>query len=454
VTRHVAVVGAGIAGLTAAYLLRDSAKVTVLDAAPTIGGKVRTSDLAGLPVDEGAEQFLVRTPEVLDLCTELGLQDELVHPRTTSASVWSRGRLRAIPPRTLLGIPSSLSSLRDLLTAGERARAAMDYVLPAPWPSDDVAVGEYVESRLGRAVVDRLVDPLLGGVYAGSADDLSLHATVPQLGAVRGSLMVAVRDTIPAPSNAPVFATLRSGLQRLSDRLAKASGARIRTRHTVRSLHRRDDGFELIYGPNNAASTLTVDAVVLAVPSHPAARLLAGVVPTAATELAAIDTASVAIVTLAYAAATPQFDFSRSGYLVPAVESGTERPVKAVTLSSAKWAHLDGDVAIVRCSLGRYGDAGELQRDDAELIAAADDEVRRFGGVTGTLLESRLTRWGGALPQYTVGHRDRIRRIRAAVATVPGLAVCGAVYDGVGLPACIRSARSAVEALQQPAHRT
>jgi oxygen-dependent protoporphyrinogen oxidase len=326
--------------------------------------------------------------------------------------------------------------------------------------------------------VDRLVDPLLGGVYAGRSAELSFDATLPALSAASRryrSLAEAARSLLPpaetAPGDraaaAPVFTTLAGGLGTLPAYLAKASSAAMRTSSMTRELARADKGWRLTVGSAAAPEQVDADAVILAVPARPAGRLLAGV-PGASAAVAAlgeIGYASMAIVTLAY----PRSAFPAggrpggghggqpggglgglgwSGYLVPAVDG---RAVKAVTFSTVKWPHLAAAGApgaepleIVRCSVGRIGEEALLQRADEDLATLAAAELAEATGVAGAPAATRVTRWGGGLPQYTVGHLDRVARIRAAVAAQPGLAVCGAAYDGVGVPACIATARMAV----------
>jgi oxygen-dependent protoporphyrinogen oxidase len=442
---RVVVVGGGISGLVAAQsLLAGGLTVTVIEAGDALGGKLRISEVAGVAVDEGAEMFLQRVPEALDLVATLGRSDELVAPRTTSAGVWARGRLRPMPAGTVMGLPADPSRLRGVLSPLEVARAEVDRVLPGSPPGDDVSVGAWVRHRVGRAVVERLVDPLLGGVYAGRADDLSLAATIPQLPRDERSVLAAVRRALPAaPATQPVFATLTGGMGSIPGSLAAAirhGGGEILTGRTVRRIERAGAGWRVVHGPTTDEMAVDADAVVVAVPAAAAARLLADPVPAAAVELAAIEAASMAIVTTAWRrsdAPTSQL----SGYLVPAV---CGRPVKAVTFASSKWSHLSGaDVVVVRCSIGRYGDVSDLQRDDADLVAMAADELTSYAGFAGRPVDARVSRWGGGLPQYAVGHLERVVRIRAAVDAAPGLAVCGAAYDGVGVPACIRTARGA-----------
>ncbi len=314
-----------------------------------------------------------------------------------------------------------------------------------------MAVAEFVGARFGAEVVDRIVDPLLGGVYAGRSDQLSFEATLPALAQASRSyrsLAEAAASMLaggePTAPPAPVFTTLAGGLGMLPDALARASGAHVRTKATVRELARTPAGWRLTVGPAVAPERIEADAVILALPARPASRLAGQVAgaAAAAAALAEIEYASMAIVTLAYPVAAFPEPVTGSGYLVPAVDG---RPVKAVTFSTVKWPHLGGDLHLVRCSVGRIGEEAILQREDSELAAIAASDLAAATGVTGEPAALRVTRWGGALPQYTVGHLGRVDRIRAAVAALPGLAVCGAAFDGVGIPACVASARMAAD---------
>jgi oxygen-dependent protoporphyrinogen oxidase len=463
---HVVIVGGGIAGLAAAFFLRDEAvRVTVLEGSPRLGGKLSVSEIGSVGVDEGAEALLVTRPEGTALIADLGLSDQRVAPGTTSSAIWTLGALRPLPRRQFMGVPTDMAELAQsgVLTDEGLARAREDPELPPTVRDGDVAVARYIGSRLGHEVVDRLVDPLLGGVYAGRSAELSFDATLPALAAASRrypSLTEAARSLLPPPppagqpaSGSRVFTTLTGGLGVLPGYLAKASGAAIRTSAMARELARTADGWRLTLGSAADPERVDADAVILAVPARPAGRLL-GAVPGAATAVTAfgeISYASMAIVTLAY----PRSAFpgpglaarGLSGYLVPAVDG---RAVKAVTFSTVKWPHLaqvtganEHRLEIVRCSVGRIGEEGLLQRDDEELAAIAAAELAAATGAASTPVATRVTRWGGALPQYTVGHLDRVARIRDAVAAQPGLAVCGAAYDGVGIPACVATARLA-----------
>jgi protoporphyrinogen/coproporphyrinogen III oxidase len=460
-TRHVAVVGGGISGLAAAFLLREAGlAVTVLEGSPRLGGKLAVSEVAGIPVDAGAEALLARRPEGTDLIKAAGLSGELVLPGTTSAGIWTRGRIRPLPRRQFMGVPADFDELAatGLLSDEGMARARQDVTRSADEADGDASVTARVGGRFGAELVDRLVEPLLGGVYAGSCDDLSFEATLPALAqAARGrrSLAEAAATLLPPPAPPangrpappPVFTTLAGGLGSLPAVLAAQSGAQVRTSSMVRELARTAEGWRLTVGSAHDPREVTADAVILAVPGYPASRLLAQVDggSAAASALGEIKYASMAIVTLAY----PETAFAEqpggSGFLVPAIDG---QPVKAVTFSTVKWPHLrqaGPGLHIVRCSLGRLGEEAVLQRDDAELAALAAADLAAATGVRGQPAQARVTRWGGGLPQYSVGHLDRVARIRAGVAALPGLAVCGAAYDGVGIPACIATAQSAVD---------
>ena len=477
---HVVIVGGGIAGLAAALFLRDQpVRVTVLEGSPRLGGKLSVSEVAGVAVDEGAEALLITRPEGTGLIAEMGLAGERVAPGTTSSAIWTLGALRPLPRRQFMGVPSDLDELArtGVVSDAGVARAARDLELPPTARDGDVPVAQYVGARLGAEVVDRLVDPLLGGVYAGRSAELSFDATMPALSAAsrrHRSLAEAVGSLLPPPAPAPagdqdpvpagtrsggsVFTTLAGGLGLLPAYLAKACGAEVRTGSMARVLSPAaapgaGPGWRLTVGSAAAEEQIDADAVILALPARPAGRLLAQVpgVSAAVTALAEISYASMAIVTLAYPrAAFPGAGLTAlglSGYLVPAVDG---RAVKAVTFSTVKWPHLAVATAggaepleIIRCSVGRIGEEALLQRADEDLAALAAAELAAATGVRGAPVAHRITRWGGGLPQYTVGHLDRVAKIRAALATQPGLAVCGAAYDGIGIPACIATARAA-----------
>lgn len=463
VTRpHVVVVGGGVAGLAAALEVLDGlpdAEVTVLEASDRLGGKLRLERVAGHLVDVGAESVLAVRPEGVDLARRVGAGGDLVTPATTSATVWSRGALRPLPRATLMGVPTDPGSARGVLTDDEVGRLRDE----RPWPGgallEDVSVGEYVAARLGPAVVDRLVEPLLGGVYAGHACRLSLRATMPVLWerATRGESLLApptgATASEPALPPRPPFAGLRGGVGRLPTLVAdelRSRGAELRTGAVVRGLERAGERWRLVVGSAASPQHLEADAVLLCVPPTPAARLLAPHAPTAARLLGAVETASTAVVTLAVER-RGLGELPGSGFLVPPVEG---RTIKASTFSASKWAWTGGlsrDVVHLRASLGRAREEAVLQRDDDELVAVSVAEVgAALGRPLTRVVDAHVRRWGGGLPQYAVGHVDAVASVRADVARLPGVEVAGAAYDGVGVPAVVASAtRAARAAVQQ-----
>ncbi|QDY79577.1 protoporphyrinogen oxidase [Streptomyces qinzhouensis] len=453
------VVGGGISGLAAAHRLVTAGwRVTLLETAAVLGGKLSVGELAGVPVDLGAESLLARRPEAADLARAAGLGDRLRPPATTTASVWTRGALRPMPRGHVMGVPADAESLAGLLSPEGVARIARERELPPADLGDDIAVGRYVADRLGEEVVGRLVEPLLGGVYAGDAYRISMRAAVPALFEAARShpyLLDAVRavqdEAAARQRTGPVFLGLDGGVGTLPLAVAdavRAAGGELRTGTRVLGLERGAGGWRV---RTDRGEILTADAVVLATPAWSTAELLSAESPAAAAELGRIEYASMSLITLAFrradldAAALPE----GSGFLVPADEG---RTIKASTFSSRKWQWADEasaaeGLAVLRTSVGRYGDEDHLDREDGELV---DVSLRDLGAATGLAarpVASTVTRWIGGLPQYPVGHLDRTARIRAEVAKLPGLEVCGAAYDGVGIPACIADGQRAADTI-------
>jgi oxygen-dependent protoporphyrinogen oxidase len=438
---RVVVVGGGISGLAAAHAVasaRPDAQVLVLEGADAVGGKLRLAEVGGVTVDVGAEALLTVRPEGVALLAELGLNSRRIAPRTTTAGVFAGGIRHPLPGKTMMGIPGSLDAARE---SGLFTARALDAIAAEPDKEPlaplrgDVAVGALVRDRFGAEVLDRLVEPLLGGVYAGRADALSLRATMPALAnalreggsVVRAVAALADRGTRD-PSAGPVFTSLSGGLGTLPAALV-GTGA-------FEAIRRAAEGFELTCGSVPDGEVISAHAVVVAVPPSKAARLVGELAPRAASELAGIETASMAVVSFAF----------RDLHLPPGsgllVAAGERLAVKGLTVSSQKWS-LPTDQTQLRVSIGRAGDPIALQRDDAELIALARHELRPLLGITAEPIDALVTRWGGGLPQYAVGHVERIARIRESIAPLAGLALCGAAFDGVGIPACIGAAQRA-----------
>jgi protoporphyrinogen/coproporphyrinogen III oxidase len=441
------VIGAGVSGLEAArQLLRRGHTVTVLEASDRVGGKLRSHVVDGITLDAGAESLLTRRPEALDLVAAAGREADLVHPAPTGAGVWLDA-LRPLPRTQLLGIPTEADDLdlAGLLTPGGLRRLQQEV---APDAATDVSVAALIGGALGDEVVDRLVEPLLGGVYAGRADQISVDAALPglrELALHEGSVVRAASSlrqaSMAASDGRPAFASVVGGLGSLGESVVGACGVQVLRGTSAVSLGGGPGAWSVTTSDGRVLST---DRVLVAVPAHAAAGLLATVAPEASAVAVRLEYASVALVTAVFDASEVLPLPAGTGFLVPPM---TGRLTKAATFVTQKWQWVRDaapDRVVLRFSVGRLGDQRGLDLDDDGLAAAVLDEVAPLLRLPAPRATA-VTRWESSLPQYRVGHTDRVARARALLPT--GLAVAGAAWDGVGIPACIASGRAAVDAL-------
>ena len=457
----IVVVGGGITGLTAAYRLSKEmpgARITLLEADDRLGGKISSSTFAGIDgLDESADAFLTRVPYATGLAAELGLTAELTSPAAASAAVWWNG-MHAIPEGLMLGVPTDLARLArsKLLSWPGKLRAALEPILPATGVDAD-SVGRLIRKRFGNQVQERLVDPLVGSIYAADTDRFSLVG-VPQifdLASSNRSLLIGGRKlrakAAKAPATGPIFATPRGGMTALTGALVDAlhaAGADVRTSASVASIERAGQAWIVTTADG---ATIRADGVILATPARSTAPLLATLSPTAAASLATFEHAGVVMITLAVRALDWPSELLRcSGYLVP---KPVQQWVTAVSFGSSKWAHWQGTddagdaLVVLRISLGRDGRDLTAKPDD-ELLAAAVGEVGGHLGFALAPVDHRITRWPMAFPQYRPGHAERVTAIEDALAgEAPGLLLAGASYHGIGIPACINQANTAARVL-------
>ncbi|MCA1193118.1 protoporphyrinogen oxidase [Saccharopolyspora sp. 6V] len=456
---RVAVVGGGVSGLVAAHRLRRSlgpdAEIVLVEQTDALGGKLRSLPLAGVELDLGAEAFLARRPEVLRLAEELGLAADVVHPGPVAARVRAGGALHPLPAGTVMGVPADPESVAGVLSpAGVAAVRAEADLPPLELGGADASVGGLLRARVGDEVVDRLVEPLLGGVYAGSADGLGLRATIPALTAALDagakSITEAAAAALPAPApdgrKRPVFGAFRHGYREFVAALADSAAAEVRLGAPVRALHRDGAGWRLEIGSAPAPDVLAADAVVLAVPAPAARKLLAGASPAAAELLGRVEVASMAVFGLALPTGTELP--AASGTLVARGEvhaDGTPFTAKAFTFTSRKWPHLTGTGGepLVRGSVGRTGQDELLRRTDAELLRGVLADLREVTGVDAEPVDAAVVRWGGGLPQYGVDHLDLVAGLERAVGELDGVELAGAALHGVGVPACAATGEAA-----------
>lgn len=444
--QRVAVIGGGIAGLAAAHALVTSGdgdrrpEVVVFERDDRFGGKLRTSPFAGHPgIDEGADAFLARIPWATQLAQQVGLGQQLVSPDARSAAVWWDA-LHTIPEGLLLGMPTEILGLArsSLLSWPGKLRAATEPFRRRTSLEPD-SLGQFVRSRFGNEVHYRLVDPLVGSIYAADTDHFSL-AAVPQIAdlAARGRsvLITGRRLPQPSPTAGPIFQTPSDGMGALAAATAAAittAGGELRACTSVDRLERDGTGWRV--------NDEYFHGAVLAAPAVAASRLLADHAPETATVLAAIPTADVALVTIAIAAADwPARLAGMSGYLVP---KPMQKLVTAASFGSQKWAHwaTPGSV-LLRISLGRDG-LPALHLSDEQLLVAALQEVGTHLGFELQPVARRITRWPGAFPQYRPHHAMHLQAAEQALPA--GLHLAGASYHGIGVPACIRSGQLAAE---------
>jgi oxygen-dependent protoporphyrinogen oxidase len=467
--RRVVVVGGGISGLAAAWELTGGATalagapaVTLLEASSQLGGPLQSEEIGGRVVDLGPDAFLGRRREALDLCAEVGIADALVPVAARGASVWARGRLRTLPEGHALGIPTRFWPTARSGIVGIRGALglARDAVLPRPdvrGPIGDRAIGPLVARKLGQRVVDSMVDPLVGGIHAGSVDDMSAAATFPPLLAAaqrRGGLMRALRAEVAAapPDGPPLFWSLEGGMASLVGALAtslRGRGVDVCLSSPAERLERSSAGGWVVAG---ADRTTEADAVVLATPAPATAALLRPHDDETAGLLDAIDYASVVLVTFRASTDDVPAALQGTGFLVPrrATHQGRGEPwaVTACTYLDRKWPHLERDgEMLLRASLGRIDDVRAAAWSDQEVAERAWEELGALMGVGGAPIAARVTRFTDAFPQYRVHHLLRTAGVESALARIGVVVVAGAAYRGVGIPSCIASGRAAAHAL-------
>ena len=445
---RIAVVGGGIAGLAAARrleLIAPDAEVLLIECDSVLGGKLRTEHVDGFVIEGAPDSFLSRKERVVGLCEELGLRDELVGRRPEHQRTFVRvgDELHPLPEGLTGMIPTSLEALEEteLLSSAGKTRFAAEVDVPARRGAADESIGAFVSRRFGREAYEALVEPLMTGIYGGDGDKLSLQATFPQLRVLElehGSLLRGLSP--PAPSELPPFVSLRNGMGALVDALRDSfERTQLVTGEAARLL-RDDSGYRVELADGGAQ---TAEGVVVATPAYVTAELLADLDPELAAEHRAIPYASSVVVTLAFSRADV-VPLDGYGYVVPRAEG---REVLACTWSSQKWkGRAPDDCVLLRVYAGRFGGRDLTEDADADLVQLARDELA-FLGVTAEPLLQRVQRWPWGMPQYVLGHPERVARIDDALAAYPGLAVAGAAYGGVGIPDCIRSGELAAESV-------
>ncbi len=462
-SKQVVIVGGGIAGLATAFALQELAgeaglplACTLVEAGPCWGGKILTHRVGDLVIEAGPDSFLTQKPWALELCAKLGLSDLLMNTKESEkkAFVYSQGRLRELPEGLVLIVPSKLGPfLRSgLVSPPGMVRMALDLVLPAGRSTEDESLASFFSRRLGREAFDRLIEPLMAGIYAGDGEQMSLRATFPrflELEQRQGSLIRGILagrkarrpGAQPSTPSRSMFVTLRDGLGTLVETLVariKAGGATLMLGRRVTTLRVRADAqarrsYEVILDSN---AVLSADAAVLTTPAYVTSDLIRSLSPEAAGLLSRIPYASTATVSLVYDRAAVGSSVTGFGFVVPRIE---RRHLLAATWSSLKWGHrAPPSQVLVRCYVGGVGREGLLDDDDATLLRLVRHELLSLAGIAAEPLYTEINRWPLGMPQYTLGHLERLERIERALSEHEGLYVTGAGYRGIGIPDCIK----------------
>jgi oxygen-dependent protoporphyrinogen oxidase len=447
---RLAVIGGGIAGLAAAWEgVQQGADVVLLEASDRLGGKILTERAGGRIVEHGPDSFVAYRPAGLALIRELGLEDQIIATHgTRKVQLRSRGRMHPLPDGMGMVLPTKMWPFirTGILSPWDKVRAGLDLVLPRLLGSEDVAIGDFLGRRLGKGIVRKFADPMIGGIYGATVEELSLDAVLPSLRVSERdhrSLMLASlaqgRSARVTPGAGSPFRTLREGLGSLVERLSEAlvaQGAELRTGADVRRLERVTAGTRLLL----ADDELEADAVVLATGPAGAARLLGETEPEAAAALAAIPVASTTVVTLAYPREAFPGPVTSHGWL----EAGAA-PVSGITISSAKWAGRapEGEVLIRAFVPDRVGALSKASDD--ELLSAVQGHIGSVLGAAGAPTATWVRRWRQVMPKYTVGHLARVATVDRALEP-SGWRVAGSALHGVGVPDCIADGRAQAKA--------
>jgi protoporphyrinogen/coproporphyrinogen III oxidase len=460
--RRVVVVGGGITGLTTAYRLvsagRDAAgaplTVTLLEARPRLGGNIRTERREGFLIDGGPDSFVVTRPQATALCKEIGLGDRLIPttPKNRRVYVLHRGALELLPEGLMLGVPTRILPMvrTRLLSWPSKARMALDLAIPRRAPDGDESVGQFIRRRLGGAAVAQLAEPLLGGIYAGNVDTLSMRSTFPQLleleqkhgSLIRGAIAQMAARAAERGEPPSAFQSLLGGMGEIIDTLAakiEKAGGKIQIGAEVTSIKKGAAGERFLLGTTRDAddmATIAADDVVLCTPAYVAADALDGLDREISATLRQVPYLSTATVVCGYHRADVAHPLDASGLIVP---KGEGRRILAATFISSKWtARAPSDATLVRVFVGGHRDAGALAQSDEELIALAQRELAGLIGVRARPILARVYRYARANAQPVIGHAARMQKIRSLSERHPGLHFAGAAFDGVGIPDCVR----------------
>lgn len=455
--KRIAIVGGGISGLAAAFTLEErrrageSLEVVVYEAGPRFGGVLNTEEVDGCLVEAGPDSFLTEKPWAADLCRRLGVEDQLIGSNDSDRRTYIlvKGRFVSLPDGLMFMVPTKLAPamLSPLFSAATKVRMVREWRFAPRQASADESVAALVERHYGAEMVDRLADPLLSGVYGGEASRLSVRAVLPrfvEMESKHGSLgrgMLAARGKMKhASADAAIFTSLKRGMQQLAEALVvQLSGGALQASSPVQAVLRQDRGWVVSAG----YASDHFDAVIVATPAPAAAFLVELTSTELASELRAIPYSSSVTVALGFDKDVRASLPAGFGFLVPRSEG---KRLLAATFVHNKFPHrAPPDRALIRCFLGGSRDELVLELPDEEILRIVRDELGQILRLKAEPLFTRVYRWRAAMAQYTVGHLDRLQRIEGLLKQLPGLALAGNGYRGIGVPDCVRSGEEAVQ---------
>ena len=457
------IIGGGIAGLATAFYLQEAGLTdfTLIECAPTCGGKIKSADLDGFLVEGGPDSFITQKAAALDLCKRLGLTDELVGSNTgknAATYIWHNGRLHPMPEGMMLMAPTMiLPILRSrLISWSGKLRMGLEPFIPKTRTDEDESLGSFVRRRLGSELLNKIAGPLMGGIHAADPETLSLKSTFPMFPETEqkhGSLVRAMmkrpkRHAAPGAKPTPMFMSLRGGLQRLSDALvARLPQGSLRTGCCVLSVTFDENRYTLHLADG---ATILADNLVFATPSYVTADLVQQIDPALASRLRAIRYVSTATVSLGYRRSEIAHPMQGAGFIVPKSEG---RGITACSWTSTKFNNrAPGDCVLLRVFIGGALSEDLAEQSESALIELARKELRTIMGITASPVLAKAYRWPRANPQYELGHAERITEIEHALTDFPGLYLAGAAYRGSGIPDCIQSGMKAAKSIADRDH--
>lgn len=456
--KKVAIIGGGIAGLSSTFYLQKHIRennlpidTVLIEAANRLGGKVQTYKKDGFTIERGPDSYLARKESMTRLIKEVGMEDKLVRNATGKSYIMVKGKLHTMPQGSFMGIPTQVRPFlfSSLFSWPGKFRAAGDFVLPKSKQEGDQSLGHFFRRRLGDEVVENLIEPLLSGIYAGDIDEMSLMATFPNfyhLEQKYGSMVRGLQKSMPKPKNsqAPrkkqgMFQTLTGGLESLVEAVeARLDPGSVLKETKVEDISKTESGYEMRL---SSGDVISADAIVIATPHFATQKMLSQY--SFFEPFKKVPATSVANVAIAFPESAIQKDIEGTGFVV---SRNSDFRITAITWTHKKWPHSapEGN-ALLRCYVGKPSDQQIVEESDEVILKTVLEDLNKTMNITADPEFHVISRWKNAMPQYTVGHKERMAKITSEMSKeLPGVYLAGGSYEGLGLPDCIDQGEAAV----------